>query len=689
MNRHSKSSLFSKITPLGIPIVIFFSLISYPNIAKAGASQSCEDLYVSGKELVDCKDYEEAIATFKAALPLDYELAYSACEVQAIYAISRCYLKLSNNIEALKFMERYLSYPEEVTDALTRMKVMASIPDIYRQLGLFERSLEEHVKLLTLRDSLHDTIGLAQSNYELGTLFYDQENYVQSNAYFETSLNFGEELKDTIVILNCYSALGSNHHKMGNLGRALYYNEAALDLGANTKLKNGNLLLAYAEMNMGSLMFSMENLIPAEVHLKRSIELFKTIGYKPGLASAHLDYGILKEKAGDLKVALAVFQEGLVIAKEIKSITKEGEFHQSLSALYQQLNQIDSAYYHLEMYSILKDSIINQEQQKRMDQVQFKYELEKNAREIEYLKQDIDLLNQKKVIDIRLRFLYIASFLLVLLALAFTIYGYKFQKDNNAKLTERNEKINEQNDQLTHLNAELKEFAYIASHDMREPLRSIGAFSSLLERQHGAKLDQSGKEYLTFIRDAVNRMTLLLTDLLDYSKINSQQAAEWVDLRGVIQTAISNLHYQIEAKEGRVEINHKSIPYVKAVPTQMMQLFQNLISNALKFRKEEEAPFVFIDGYLDDNGYVISIKDNGIGMDPQYKDKIFGMFSRLNNKDQFEGTGIGLATCRKIVTQHNGRIWVESEEGVGSTFFIWIPKKGINFSQRKVLAKIA
>lgn len=224
---------------------------------------------------------------------------------------------------------------------------------------------------------------------------------------------------------------------------------------------------------------------------------------------------------------------------------------------------------------------------------------------------------------------------------------------------------------------------------MREPLRSIGAFSSLLSRQHGEKLDQSGKDYLNFINEAVRRMTALLTDLLDYSKINSQQAAEWIDLKGILQTVVSNLHYQIMTKDGKVEINRKAVPLVKAVPTQMMQLFQNLISNALKFRKEDVPPVVTIDGYAQDGGYVLVVRDNGIGIDPAYKEKVFGMFNRLNNKDKFEGTGIGLATCKKIVQQHGGKIWVESEEGVGSAFHIFMPKKAVTFSQKKVLSSVS
>ena len=367
-------------------------------------------------------------------------------------------------------------------------------------------------------------------------------------------------------------------------------------------------------------------------------------------------------------------------------MNREAEFHHALAIGYQRIDRIEDAYPHLSQYASLKDRIVNQEQQKRMDQVQFKYELEKQGREIGLLNQEVELLHRKEAIDRRFRQFYIASFALVALLLALFIYWYRLQRAHNSILQEKNEKINQQNDMLQHLNAELKQFAYIASHDMREPLRSIGAFSSLLQRRHGEKLDESGKEYLSFIREAVDRMSALLTDLLDYSKINSQQSTEWIDMKGIIQTVKSNLNHQLTTTEGEIVVQRKGIPYLDAVPTQMMQLFQNLISNSLKFRKPDINPVVEVAGFSQDGGHVMTIKDNGIGIDPKYKEKVFGMFSRLNNKEKFEGTGIGLATCKKIVQQHGGKIWVESEEGVGSTFFIWMPKKRVTFSEKKTLA---
>ncbi len=649
----------------------------------------CDTLFVHGKKLANQRQYEDAIDLFSQISSSDGDLQFPTCYVESIYFMARCYGLLSNNIEAIKGLEMYLDFPSEVVDSARRELAQSLIPDLYRQVGLYEQSHLKHLDLLAYRDSIQDSLGIAKSFYELGTLFHDQDNYVQAIDYYEKSVSLCQMLKDSLNIVSGYNALGTNHRENNELERALEYNQAALDLIptiSGKKLKNRKRLQPYAEMNMGSLLLAMKEYDRAKEHLDNSIKLFKEIGETAGLASAYLDYGHLLEELGTQQEAIDIFKEGLAIAESMQAINREAEFHHALAIGYQRIDRIKDAYPHLSQYATLKDRIVNQEQQKRMDQEQFRYELEKQEREIGLLNQELALLQRKEAIDRRFRQFYIASFGLVALLLALFIYWYRLQRAHNTLLQEKNEQINQQNDMLQHLNAELKQFAYIASHDMREPLRSIGAFSSLLQRRQGDKLDDSGKEYLGFIREAVDRMSALLTDLLDYSKINTQQATEWIDMKSIIQTVKSNLNHQLTTTEGKIELQRKGIPYLDAVPTQMMQLFQNLISNSLKFRKPEVKPVVQVAGYAQDGGHVITIKDNGIGIDPKYKEKVFGMFSRLNNKDKFEGTGIGLATCKKIVQQHGGKIWVESEEGKGSTFFIWMPKKRVTFSEKKTLA---
>ncbi|MBP1927697.1 PAS domain S-box-containing protein [Methanolinea mesophila] len=224
---------------------------------------------------------------------------------------------------------------------------------------------------------------------------------------------------------------------------------------------------------------------------------------------------------------------------------------------------------------------------------------------------------------------------------------------------------------LQQSNNELERFAYIASHDLREPLRMVTSFSQLLAQKYQGKLDNDADEFIGYIVDGAARMDALVNDLLEYSRVGSQaKPFGQVNLNVVLAEALQNLSVQVE--ESNADIRWEVLPVVSADHSQMIQVFQNLISNALKFRGTED-PRIRIGGRRDGDEWRISVKDNGIGIDPEYSDKVFEIFQRLHTQKTYPGTGIGLAVCRKIVERHGGRIWVESSEGNGSTFFFTIP----------------
>jgi len=216
-------------------------------------------------------------------------------------------------------------------------------------------------------------------------------------------------------------------------------------------------------------------------------------------------------------------------------------------------------------------------------------------------------------------------------------------------------------------NKELEQFAYVASHDLQEPLRIISSYITLLERKLKEKLDDEAHEFIFFITDGAQRMQTLINDLLTYSRVTSQaKPFEKMDLNILMNQVLQDLKFTIEEKQAK--ITHDSLPAVMCDPVQFERLFQNLIGNALKYC--ENKPEVHISAVQKNGKWLIGIKDNGIGIDPKYNNKIFGIFKRLHHRDEYSGTGIGLAVCKKIVERHGGEIWVESEgEGKGSTFY--------------------
>jgi two-component system, chemotaxis family, sensor kinase Cph1 len=232
--------------------------------------------------------------------------------------------------------------------------------------------------------------------------------------------------------------------------------------------------------------------------------------------------------------------------------------------------------------------------------------------------------------------------------------------------------ILELNEELLRSNKDLESFAYAASHDLQEPLRMVTSYTQILEMKYKDILDEKGLEYIHFASEGAKRMYELLNGLLDYSRIHKKgKAFNAVNMNQVLDAVLKNLSFKIEEKKAVIKI-HK-LPNVVADESQMIQLFQNLISNSIKF--STKIPLIDVSCKLENNQYVFSVKDKGIGIEPQYFDKIFQIFQRLHVRKKFEGTGIGLAICKRIVERHGGKIWVQSDPGKGSAFFFTMANK--------------
>jgi two-component system, chemotaxis family, sensor kinase Cph1 len=228
---------------------------------------------------------------------------------------------------------------------------------------------------------------------------------------------------------------------------------------------------------------------------------------------------------------------------------------------------------------------------------------------------------------------------------------------------------------LERSNAELKKFAYVGSHDLQEPLNQVANYVQLLEMRYGSQLDEDAKDFIGFAVEGVSLMQTLIDDVLAYSKVDLQGIEyELVEVDTALNQALANLRGRI-AESGAI-VTHDPLPTVMADRTQLMQLFQNLIGNAIKFKQPEQSPIIHINAERQEDAWVFSVRDNGIGIDPQFADRIFVIFQRLHTRDEYPGTGMGLAICKKIVECHRGNVWVESTLGQGATFYFTIPVGG-------------
>jgi light-regulated signal transduction histidine kinase (bacteriophytochrome) len=227
--------------------------------------------------------------------------------------------------------------------------------------------------------------------------------------------------------------------------------------------------------------------------------------------------------------------------------------------------------------------------------------------------------------------------------------------------------------ELERSNRDLEQFAYVASHDLQEPLRMVSSYTRLLAQRYQDRLDQDARDFIGFAVDGATRMQRLIQDLLAYSRISSHGAdLVLTDTEAVLRNALENLGATI--RDTAALVTHDALPAVPADPVQLTQVFQNLVGNALKFRGEAP-PRVHVAAALEDEAWVFSVADNGIGIDPQYFDQIVLIFRRLHPGHRYPGTGIGLALCQRIVQRHGGRIWVESAPGRGSTFYFTVRRE--------------
>ncbi|MGA2091454.1 MAG: ATP-binding protein [Endomicrobiales bacterium] len=246
------------------------------------------------------------------------------------------------------------------------------------------------------------------------------------------------------------------------------------------------------------------------------------------------------------------------------------------------------------------------------------------------------------------------------------------ERELNNHRTHLEELVKERTTELERSNKELEQFAYVASHDLQEPLRMVASFTGLLEKRYKDIFNDEAREFMCHVVDGALRMQRLINDLLAFSRVGQRNTTrDCIDCNRVFEHSITNLMSIIE--ETHACVTSDPLPAVNANETMLVQLFQNLIGNAIKFHKNDEVPQVHVSATRTNDEWMFSVRDNGIGIDSKYYERIFTIFQRLHTRQAYPGTGIGLAICKKIVEMYNGRIWIESQPGNGSTFYFTLP----------------
>ncbi|MFK7905903.1 MAG: tetratricopeptide repeat protein [Chitinophagales bacterium] len=612
--------------------------------------------------------FQESLENYHFALSIAEEFQMHKELANIHVAISDVYEKLKNTETAIEELREALRIGDNFFSTLEEVNVFSKLSNLLLKTGSLDEAYDYQLRLLRYWEDQEDESKVAKTYYQIASVYFAQQNFKEALNYYEKTLEIEEKLGNQEKCANSLAAIASVYGRMQEYDKSLQKNFEAFNLSEEYCYKNG---MAYAAHNISADYLSMGKIKEAAPYIQKSLQLRRELDDKLGENHSLQAQGYMHMLLGDYNKAFASMEKALGVAKEMNNKPLIRDTYRILSQAYSEAKDWEKSFDQYRVYTAYKDSMLNDATNQKMNQLELRYEVEKKEKE-----KQIELLTKDKQIAALYRYGIIGGLVLLLslvsLLLLFVFYRYKNQAAVNSILTDKNLKIQLQNAQLARSNRDLEQFAYIASHDLKEPLRNIGGFITLLNRRCGHYQDAEALDYMEFITKSVDHMHNLLTDLLAYSRIGIvSREHEEVEMSKVVKTVKNSFKSFIEEQEAVITID--SLPVLHANRTQMIQLIQNLIGNALKFRSEK-SPHIHIECMELPDRFVFSVQDNGIGMQQEYTDKIFVIFQRLHNRTQYEGTGIGLSICKKIVEQHQGEIWVESQSGKGSKFYFSISK---------------
>ncbi len=536
------------------------------------------------------------------------------------------FTQLEEYIRPLLELSRQIGDSEREAWTLLNLGIVHSIGSDYKSaITLFLESLEKSEKL-GYRSNVANCL------INIGNVYANLFNYADALDRYQIALNdYNDVLNENIRI--------ATNLNIGNLRHAAEHYEVALgyfEKGLLAATEDGKIeMIIHAHALLSRTFLALKKLDEGIEHAQKAAELMSDrVSNVAGRQINLLNLAEIAFLQGDTEGGAKMAIRGIAAARRVLDDASELRGFRLLAKMFESVKDFRRAYRAQLIYSRRQADFLKVQRSLHALDLEIKYSLSEKQRKIESLTKE---------------------------------------NSYQALLLEQSGQIALQNDQLKHVNEELRQFAFITSHDLKEPLRMIGSFTQIIENQYAEKLGKESETYFKFIKEGVGRMSALLDALLQYATIGKNLIdPEPVDIGEIVRMARANLRINIE--ETCANILCLEMPTVSSVPSLLIQLFQNLIGNAIKFRRPSGRPIILISAEEQPDHWIFSIEDNGIGIESNDIERIFTIFQRLHKRTEYEGTGIGLAICAKIVTQFGGRIWVESIKGQGSTFRFTLPK---------------
>ncbi len=539
-------------------------------------------------------------------------------------------------------------------------------------LGEFDKAIDYHLRSKEIAEKRNNITGVISALVNISTVYTQSKNYQLAYDFLKKGYDLAFSIKDSMRIAYISNVYGKVLNAEKKYNEAIVYHQKALKY---CEPINNKAMIAQTLGFMADVYTQMKEFENAEKTFKRCFEYSSYFDFyeQPNL---YLSMGNFYLKTKRPNQALDALIKSLDLASQRGFIDLIQKAHRGIADVYQQLGDNKQAIKHIKIAKIYGDSIFNGDKTTRIAEAQYKFDMSKAEAEhkLSIAKSETELqvlrLNQNRII------LFLVSILLGA-GLTFFIFYSRQKNKNNFILSRKSIEIQLKNSRLEKSNEVLQQFAYASAHDLKEPLRSISGFVSIINRKYAQLLPPESNEFMNFVVVGVKRMETLIGALLEYSTLASDEEdiKQATPILNVLQDVKANLHSVISEKNAVVEYLGY-LPALKISRLHLTQLFQNLIGNALKFC--DKKPLVQVIGTLNNDQYILEIRDNGIGMKKEYSDKIFLLFQRLSRSAQYEGTGIGLAICKQIVNKYQGTIQFDSKENEGTTFTLSFPAKLID-----------
>ena len=542
-----------------------------------------------------------------------------------IYFKKQDFKKLEYFSELLLEVSHRIGDSEKEVMALTNIGITRSVFSDYKTaMPMFVDSLEKSRKL-GLRNNAANCL------INIGTIYANLFNYEEALDRYNIVLNEYQNVMSETTRIAINLNIGNLYYASDQYILSLEFFKKALESAKKLDRKN---LIAHANALMSRTYLAIGEVFKGLKNARLAAEYMSEIDNAPGRQINLLNLAHIAFLEENTEGASDLVLNGIAVARRMKDDASELRGFKLLSDILKKDKNYKRALRAQMIYSQKQEDYLKIQRNMHILDYEIRYALREKQRKIEELTKE-----------------------------------NRFQ----ALLLERNSQIEKQNEQLRQANEELQQFAYITSHDLKEPLRMIGSYSQIIQQRYAHLMDDESKPFFGFINDGATRMNSLLDALLQYATIGKiDLELEPVNVSDIIRISVSNLKLKIE--ETHTRISYGEMPTVRAISSFLVQLFQNLIGNAIKFKHPNTHPIININAVEKENEWLLTVQDNGIGIADEHKERIFVIFQRLHHRNKYEGTGIGLSICHKIVNQLGGKIWIESVPDQGSTFYFTIPK---------------